>query len=151
MLPWLIFAAIIWFFIIVFLRSEVKRLWSVVFWGLLVGYLFNIVFVANGFYLFREACFFVEGVPLDYLIGLAGMGVITIHFLPEDKAWQLPYLFFFSALLTGIDYLALKMGYLFFQNWPFYYSILNKLFFLITLTWLSGLTVPRRNRNYYFR
>jgi hypothetical protein len=151
LLPWIIFAAIIWFFILIFLRSEVKRLWSVAFWGLLVGYLINIVFVENGFYLFKDAYLFVEGIPIGYLIGLAGIGVIMMRFLPEEKIWQLPYLFFFSALLIGIDYLALNLGYLLYQNWPLYYSFLFKLLSFIALTWLSGLTITKRSRNYYFR
>ena len=151
MLPLINFAAIIGIFYLLFLRSEVKRIWSVAFWGLKVGYLVNIVFVSNEFYLFKDAYFSVEGIPISYLIGLAGIGVIMMRFLPEEKIWQLPYLFFFSALLTGIDYSALKLGYLLYQNWPLYYSFLFKLLSFIALTWLSGLTVTKRSRSYYFR
>lgn len=151
MLTWTIFAAIIWLFILLFLRSDVKRLWTVAFWTILVGYLLSIDFLEKELYLFGKSYYLVEGIPLGYLIGLAGVGIIMIRFLPEEKIWQLPYLIFFSILFTGIEYLALEQGYLLYLNWSLYNSFLYKLLAFISIAWLSGLTVTRRSRNYFFR
>ena len=151
MSPWIFFMIIIWLLILLFLRSEIKRLWSVAIWAFWVGYLLNNAFVQNNFYLFKESYYFLGGIPIGYLIGLAGTGLIMIHFLPEEKIWQLPYLLLFGFIFTGLEYFAQEQGFLSYQNWSLYYSFLFKVLSFICITWLSGLTVTRRTKSYYFR
>ncbi|MDO9536436.1 MAG: hypothetical protein Q7J85_14175 [Bacillota bacterium] len=147
---WIIFAAIIWLFIIVFLRSLLGRFWSAGFWAILVGYFLNDIFIKNQFYLFEDLYYPFEGMPIGYLVALAGVGIIVVRFLPEEKVWQLPYLLLFSALFTVLEYFAVEQGFLLYLNWSLYYSFFYKLIAFITITWLSSLTVKRR-KGYFYR
>lgn len=149
-MPWIIFAAIIWLFIILFLRSFLGRFWSAGFWAILVGYFLNDIFLQNQFYLFEELYYPIEGLPIGYLIGLAGIGIIIVRFLTEEKVWQLPYLILFSALFTVLEHFAVEQGYLIYLNWSLYYSFFYKLIAFITITWLSSLTVKRK-KGYFYR
>lgn len=151
MLPWILFSVIIWLVILLFLRSEVKRLWSAAIWAFLIGYLLNSFFIQNNFFLFKESYYFLGGTPIGYLIGFAGTGLIMIRFLPEEKIWQLPYLLLFGIFFTGLEYFAQGQGFLSYQNLSLCYSFLFKVLSFISITWLSRLTVTRRTRNYYFR
>ena len=149
-MPWIIFAAVIWLFILLFLRSQLGKFWSAGIWALIVGYCLNDIFVANQFYSFQELLYPFQGLPIGYLIGLAGVGIIIINFLPEEKAWQLPYLILLSFLFTGIEFLAVEQGYILYLQWSLFYSFLYKLIALIAIAWLSNLTV-RRRKGYFFR
>ena len=149
-MAWIIFAAIIWLFIIVVLRSFLGRFWSAGFWAILVGFFLNDIFLKNQFYMFEDLSYPFEGIPIGYLVGLVGVGIIIVRFLPEEKVWQLPYLLLFSAIFTVLEYFAVEQGYLLYLNWSLYYSYFYKLIAFITITWLSSLTVKRR-KGYFYR
>lgn len=149
-MPWIIFAAVIWLYILFFLRFSLGKYWSAGFWALLVGYFLNDFFLANQFYVFQNLLFPLQGFPLGYLIGLAGIGIIVISYFPEEKGWQLPYLILLSFIFTALEFFAVKQGYILYLQWSLYYSFFYKLIALIAIVWLSNLTI-RRRRGYFFR
>jgi hypothetical protein len=147
---WIAFAAVIWLFIFLFLRSDLIKYWSAGFWSVLAGYFLNDFFIKNGFYFFNNTLYPIRGTPAAFFILLAGIGIVIIFFLPQDKIWQLPYLIFLSAIFSGLELFTEKQGFLTYLQWTPYYSFLFKLFFLIALAWLSSLTIKPRKNSYYF-
>jgi hypothetical protein len=147
---WVIFAAVIWLFIIIFLRSSLGKFWSAGFWAIVVGYLLNDLFIKNEFYLFNKILYPIQEIPAAYFICLAGIGVILASFLPQEKTWQLPYLILLSIIFSGLELFAERQGYLTYIHWTLYYSFLYKLFAFIAIAWLSNLTVKRRKNSYFF-
>ena len=148
---WVIVAAVIWLFILLFIRfGGIKKLWSIAVWSLLLAYILNQMFVMKGFYLFQQAYYSYQGIPLAYFLGAAGAGIILIRFLPEERWWQLVYLVFFAAASSGIEYFAVEKGYLEYIQWSLYRSFIFRLIAYITITWLSSLTV-RRKKTYGYR
>lgn len=151
MMFWMIIAAAVWIFNLLFIRIQgLKKLWSVVFWSLLLAFFLNEPFVQSGIYLFHHMNYPLREIPLEYLLASAGKGVIIIRYLPEEKWWQLIYLVFFAAAVTAIEYYALAGGYLEYVQWSLQYSFIFRLAAYITLAWLSSLTV-RQARQYYYR
>lgn len=149
-MPWVIFAAVIWLFVLIFLRLHLGKFWSAGIWALLVGYFLNDIFLTNQFYTFRDLLYPLQGLPIGYLVGLAGIGIIVISYLPEEKGWQLPYLILFSLFFTALEFFAAEQGYIIYLQWSLYYSFFYKLIALITIVWLSNLTI-RRRKGYFFR
>ena len=149
-MPWVIFAAVVWLFIILFLRAGFGRCWSAAVWAILVGYFLNNTFVTNGFYTFQELLYQFQGLPIGYLVGLAGIGVIIVYYLPDEKTWHLPYLILFSLIFTAIEIFAVEQGYLIYLNWSLLYSFFYKLLAFIVIAWLSNLTI-RRRKGFIFR
>jgi len=132
------------------LRFQLGKFWSAGIWALLVGYFLNEIFINNQFYTFQELLYPFQGLPIGYLIGLAGIGIIIMRFLPEEKIWQLPYLILFSLLFTVLEFFAVEQGYLLYFQWSIYYSFFYRLIAFITIAWLSNLTITRR-KGYFFR
>jgi hypothetical protein len=126
------------------------KFWSGGIWAILVGYFLNEIFISNQFYTFQELLYQFQGLPIGYLIGLAGVGIIIIRFLPEEKVWQLPYLILFGLIFTALEFFAVEQGYLLYLQWSLYYSFFYKLIAFITIAWLSNLTI-RRRKGYFFR
>ena len=149
-MPWIIFAAAVWLFIILFLRSQFGKYWSAAVWAALVGYFINDTFLINNFYSFRELLYPFHNFPIGYLIGLAGIGIILIYYLPDEKAWQLPYLILFSLVFATIEAFAVKQGFIVYIRWSLYYSFFYKLIAFIAMAWLSNLTI-RRRKGFFFR
>lgn|GEM_PF-1352222 len=150
-MSWLIFAAAVWFFIIVNLpKRELKNFWSAGLWTALIGYFLNELFVKNGFYIYREMVYPISEIPLLYLIAVAGSGIILIKYLPEEKLWQLLYLALWSAGLAGLEMLAVERGLIVYLQWSLYYSFFFKLIAFIVVAWLSSITVTRE-RGLLFR
>lgn len=147
-MPWVIFAAAIWLIILIFLRVSLVRYWSAGLWALLVGYFLNDFFIKHGCYSFKKILYPIQAIPAAYLLGLAGIGIIVVIFLPAGKAWQLPYLIMLSVLFAGLELLAKNQGYLIYVHWTLYDSILYKLFAFIAIAWLSNLTIKHRKSNY---
>jgi len=147
---WVAVAAFVWLFILLFLRPVLIKYWSAGFWGILGGYFLNDFFIKNEFYSFNNTLYPIQGIPAAYFVLLAGLGVVIISFLPQDKIWQLPYLLFLDAIFSGLELFIAKQGFLTYFQWTLYHSFLFKLFFLITLVWLSSLTVKHRKNSYYF-
>ncbi|NMB41494.1 MAG: hypothetical protein GX996_06110 [Firmicutes bacterium] len=150
-MPWIISAAVLWLFIIVFLRSQVGKHWSAAIWAVVVGYFLNDTFITYGFYAFHESLYPFHNIPLGYLIGLGGIGIIIICFLPEEKLWQLPYLILFSLIFTALEIFAVEQEYIVYLQWSTFYSFSYKLIAFIVIAWLSNLTVKRRKRYFDFR
>lgn len=148
-MPWVIFAIVIWLIILIFLRASLGKYWSAGLWALLVGYFLNNFFIKHEFYLFKETLYPIQAIPAAYLFGLTGIGIIIVSFLPEGKAWQLPYLILLSALFTGMELFAESQGCLTYIHWTLYDSFAYKLFAFITIAWLSNLTVKRRKSGYF--
>lgn len=147
---WVAFAAATWLFIILFLRSNLMKYWSTGFWSMLVGFFLNDFFIKNEFYFFSNTLYPIREIPAAYFVLLAGIGVVIIYFLPQDKIWQLPYLVLLGALFSGLELFAAKQGLLTCVQWTLYYSFLFKLFYLVAIVWLSSLTVKHRKNSYYF-
>lgn len=148
-MPWVVFAVAIWIIILIFLRASLGKFWSAGLWAFLVGYFLNNFFIKHEFFLFKEILYPIQAIPVAYLFGLMGIGIIIISFLPEGKAWQLPYLILLSALFAGLELLAEKQGYLTYVHWTLYDSFAYKLFAFIAIAWLSNLTVKRRRSSYF--
>lgn len=148
-MPWVIFAIVIWLFILIFLRASLGRYWSAGLWALLVGYYLNVFFIGHGFYSFKKILYPVQAIPAAYLFGLIGIGIIVVTYLPAGKAWQLLYLVFFSGLFAGIEFFAEGRDYLAYIYWTPYDSFVFKLFALIAITWLSSLTIKHRKSSYF--
>lgn len=148
---WIIVAAAVWVFIFLFIRIRgIKKLWSVVFWSILLVYFLNEPFVAGGIYLFQNSYYPFQGIPLEYIIASAGKGVIIVNYLPEEKWWQFVYLIFFAMVVSAVEYYAVDGGYLYYTNWSVYYSFIFRLVAYLALVWLSNLTV-RQDKYYFYR
>lgn len=151
-MPWLVFAVLVWIVILFIVRfKELGRLWSAGFWSILVSLFLNRTFVSKGFYQFQEEFYIYEGIPLFYLVALGGMAIIIMRFLPEQKIWQFPYLTLFSAGLTMLNFFVLSEKYILFIQWSFADNFIFTLISLITIVWLSNLTIKQQERRYYFR
>ena len=149
-MPWIIFAAIIWILNVLFIRPyELKKHWSVGAWSLLVGFFITEALVFQDVISFNEGLYVVQGVPIPYLIGVSGLGLIIIRFLPSDKLWKLLYLVFVTGLLTWVEVIFINNGYLSIQPWSLYYSFFIKFIALVCITWLSHLTI-REKKGYLF-
>lgn len=150
-MPWLIFAVLVWIIVLLIVRiKELGRLWSAGFWSIIVSYYLNTLLIGKGFYQFQETFYAYQGIPLFYLAALGGIAIIIMRFLPKEKFWQLPYLILFSAGLTGLDFFAHSGNYILFLQWPLLDNFLFKLFAIITIVWLSNLTIKQQERRYYF-
>lgn len=148
---WIIIAAVVWCYILVFIKIEgLKKYWSVVIWSLLLAYFINDTFVSSGLYLFQDIYYPFQGLPLAYLISSAGKGIIIIRYLPEERWWQLFYLILFAIVITAIEFFAFEGGYLVFLQWSLSLSLTFRLIAYITLAWLSMLTV-REKKSYLYR
>ncbi len=148
---WVIIAAVVWIFVLLFIRiTGLRKYWSVVIWSILLAYFLNEVFVASGLYLFQDIYYPVHGIPLAYLIASAGKGIILIRYLPDEKWWQLAYLILFATVITAIEYFMVEGGYLLYLQWSILNSLIFRLIAFITLTWLSMLTVKEKT-DYLFR
>ena len=148
---WIIIAAVVWIFVLFFIRMKgVRKYWSVAIWSILIAYFLNEVFVESGFYLFQDIYYPVQGIPLAYLIASAGKGIILIRYIPEEKWWQLAYLILFATVITAIEYFTVEVGYLQYLQWSILNSLIFRLIAFITLAWLSMLTV-RDKTTYLFR
>jgi len=150
-LPWIILAAIIWLINLIFIRpSGIKKYWGAGIWSLLLGFFMTEALVIQNDILFsNQVTFMVQGMPVAYLVGLAGFGLIIKCFLPVEKFWKLPYLIFLAAVLTWVEILFINNGYIITNQWSLYYSYLFKLIFLVSVAWLSHLTV-REKRGFLF-
>lgn len=148
---WVIVAAAIWLFILLFVRpGGIKKLWSAAVWSLFLAVFLNQTFVTKGFYLFQQTYYSYLGIPLAYFLGAAGAGMILIRFLPEERWWQLVYLVLFAAVIGAVEYFAVENGFLIYRQWSLYESFVFRLIAYIAITWLSSLTV-RRNKPYGYR
>lgn len=149
-MPWIIFAAIIWIINLIFIRpSGLKKCWSAGFWSLLMGYFMTEALVIQNDITFNKEMYSIEGIPIAYLVGLAGLGLIIVKFIPGDKFWKLPYLIFLTAVLTWVEIFFINNEYLIVNQWSLYYSFFFKLITLISIVWLSLLTV-RKRKGYLF-
>ncbi|NLX91303.1 MAG: hypothetical protein GXZ07_06910 [Firmicutes bacterium] len=150
-MPWLIFAVLVWIIVLFIVRiKELGRLWSAGFWSIIVSYYLNTLLTGKGFYQFQETFLTYHGIPFLYLAALGGIAIIIMRFLPQEKFWQLPYLILFSAGLTGLDFFAQSRNYLLFLQWSLLDNFLFKVFTIITIVWLSNLTIKQQERRYYF-
>lgn len=148
---WVITAAVIWLFVVIFIRlSGLKKLWSVAIWSLLLALFLNQTFVAKGLYLFQQVYFPYQGVPLAYFVGAAGTGIILIRFLPEERWWQLIYLVLFAAVVSVVELFAVENGYLEYIHWSIHESFIFRVIAYIAIIWLSSLTI-RRKKSYRYR
>ena len=147
---WTIMAAVVWLFIILFLRSSLVKYWGAGFWSIIVGYLLNDFFIKNGFFVFNHILYPIRGIPVAYFALLAGIGIVVVFFLPQNKIWQLPYLILLVASFSTLELFAEKQGYLTYINWNLYSSFLFKLLTLVTITWLSNLIIKHRKNDYYY-
>lgn len=144
-MSWLICAALVWIIILLIVRlKELGRLWSAGFWSLLVCYYLNQFFLAKGFYSFQDAFLTFQGVPLLLLAAGAGGAIIMMRFLPEQKGLQSLYLILISAGLTGLKFVALSMEDIIFLHWSLPDSFVFTLIALITIVWLSNLTIKQK-------
>jgi hypothetical protein len=150
LLFWVIVAAVIWLIVPFFVRlGGLKKLWSVAVWSFLLAFFLNQTFIAKGLYLFHQAYFPYQGIPLAYFLGAAGAGIILIRFLPEERWWQLIYLVLFTAVISGIEFFAVENGYLEYIQWSIHESFIFRLIAYIALTWISSLTVKRKKTYRY--
>ena len=146
-MPWIIFTAIVWLFIIVFLGGrDIKKYWTAGIWaGLLIFFLTYTLMIKDSF-IFQEHLFDLNGVPAGYLAAAVGIGIILIRFLPEEQGLQFAYLILFALGLTALEYFALTYEYIEYLEWSLTYSFFYKLIALIAITWLSNLTVKQERR-----
>lgn len=150
-MPWIISAAIVWLFIIVFLGGRnIKKYWSAGIWAGLIVFFLTKTFAVKESFIFNELIFDFWGMPVGYLAASIGVGIILLRFLPQEQSMQLVYLILFSVGLTALEYTALLYNYMEYLNWSLTYSFLFKLFALITITWLSNLTI-KRERSFIFK
>jgi len=150
-MPWLIFAVFVWIILLVIVRlKELGRLWSAGFWSILVSCYLNNIFLSKGFYHFQETFYTYRGIPLLYLAAVGGIAIILMRFLPEQKGWQLPYLILFSAVLTALESYALGKGFIIFLQWSLPESFIFRLITIITIVWLSNLTIKQQQKGYLF-
>ncbi len=149
-MPWIIFAAIIWILNVLFIRPyELKKHWSVGAWSLLVGFFVTEALVFQGVISFHEGLYLFQEIPIAYIIGVSGLGLMIIRFLPSDKLWKLLYLIFVTGVLTWVEVIFINNGYLTIEPWSLYYSFFIKLFTLVCIAWLSHLTI-RQSKGYLF-
>ena len=73
--------------------------------GFWVGYLLNNAFVQITFICSKNHII-LGGIPIGYLIGLAGTGLIMIHFLPEEKYGNFPIYCFLVLFLRDLVFCA---------------------------------------------
>ncbi len=149
-MPWLVFTVLVWL-VLLFTAGfkELGRLWSSCLWAILVGYFFNRFFISEGLYQFQETLITYNDIPLLYLAALGGLAVIIMRFLPEQKIWQLPYLILFSAGLTMLNFFALSKKYILSMQWSPADSFIFTLIAIITVVWLSSLTIKPQEKRYY--
>ncbi|HHU76665.1 MAG TPA: hypothetical protein GXZ24_07230 [Firmicutes bacterium] len=150
-MPWLIFAVLVWIVVLLIVRPRgLARLWSAFFWSIPSGFFPNQIFVSKGLYQFQESQYFLGDVPLFYLVALGGLAVIVMRFLPEHKIWQFPYLILCSLVLMLLQIFALSKNYILFIQWSLIDSFIFILIALITIVWLSSLTIRKQEKRYYF-
>ncbi len=149
-MPWIVFAVTVWLLSLFLLRSRgLKIHWTAGAWSLLVGFFMTETLLIRNNIIFSQGIYLFQGIPTAYLVGLAGLGLLMIRFLPAEKAWQLPYLLVITALLTWVEIVLINNGLIIIEQWSLYDTFSFKLIALVSITWLSQLTV-REKKGYLF-
>jgi len=149
-LPWIVFAAVIWILNVLIVRLHgLKQYWSAGVWSLLVGYFFTESLVIGNDAVFFHGTYLVQEIPVFFLAGITGLGLLVIRFLPDEKLWKFFYLLFITALLTWVEIFLINSGFIVITGWSLYYSFTFKLLALVCIAWLSQLTV-RQRKGYFF-
>ncbi len=149
-MPWIVFAAVIWILNVLFVRLHgLKQYWSAGAWSLLVGYFFTESLVIGNEVVFSHSTYLVQEVPVFFLAGITGLGLFVMRFLPDEKLWKLFYLLLITALLTWVEIFLINSGFILITGWSLYYSFIFKFIALVSIAWLSQLTV-RQRKGYFF-
>ena len=149
-MPWLICAVLIWLVVFIVVRfSKLFRLWSAIFWSILLCYYLHSFFLSNNFYRFQETFDIYQGIPISYLAAVGGLAVLLVNFLPEEKGWQFLYFILFSGIVTMLEFFAVLYGLVIHVQWSLLNSYLFTLGAIIIIAWLSKLLI-KEQKGYLF-
>lgn len=126
-LPWLILAIISWLAIYflcsfrVFLHALPVGIWT-----MFIGAILEYFFVRYEFWTERFIMIPIGGLDLFVVVGpFFTIGIILIRFLPAGKYGKLAIVFVLSLIAAGVELLAVKMGFLVYnqEKWTVLYSV----------------------------
>lgn len=149
-MAWTILAAFLLVLNIIFLRNRfLARYWTGGLWATLLCFIVLHMALDLNLYSFQEYFYTFNEIPLFLLVSIFLFGILFVRFLPEQKGTQVIYIIFIAVVLTIVKSFFKELDFIIYHNWQSFYSLPVNLFFLITFTWLSDLTVPKR-KGYFF-
>lgn len=127
-LPWLLLAAVSWL-IIAFSCSR-KAFWRGLpagIWTMATGTILELFFINHKFWVERFIMIHIGELDLFVITGpFFSVGLLLIRFLPENRWGRYLAVLFWSGFATGIELLAVKLGFLEYQpaKWSMFHSIM---------------------------
>jgi hypothetical protein len=127
-LPWLLLAIISWMVIVsVFSKRHFWHALPVGFWTMTIGTMLELFFIEHRFWTDKYVMVHIGEIDLFVIIGpFFVIGLLLVRFLPANGIGKLLAVLAWSGFATGMEYIAIKMGFLDYQpgKWQALYSLL---------------------------
>lgn len=149
-MAWTVLTVILLVLTIIFLRKRLlSRFWTGGLWATLLYFTLLHIALELNLYSFQGYFYTFNNIPLFLLTSVFLFGILFVRFLPDQKGMQIIYMAFISVVLVILESFFKEMDFIAYNNWQNLFSLPVNIIFLITLSWLSDLTVPKR-RGYFF-
>ncbi|MBB6214461.1 hypothetical protein HNQ80_000541 [Anaerosolibacter carboniphilus] len=126
-LPWLILAILTW--LVIFFSCSLREFFHALpvgIWTMIVGAVLESFFLHHKFWVERFIMIHIGELDLFLIIGpFFSIGLLLIRFLPKSRWGKCLIILAFAALATGIELIAIKLGFLEYHEskWGIAYSI----------------------------
>lgn len=116
--------------------KEWKRIYPVGIISIIVALSIDIALTSLNAYSYGKTILNIYGIPIFYSLSAFFYGILLLYYKPKNRLLVTPYILVLAIVLTILEEFTIKLGYIKYNNWSAFKSIILDVYGFIVVLWI---------------